>query len=176
MSTDGQVVGTDQFTVFIQNVCGRHLVLVAGLNHDKFAQTGCFVGFNTISYTFDYILELDASGGFGNDYSVEGVPLGYHFALSYHLSVLLIQCTSVGNVLAQQDNSGVYVHKADFGQTAYNRHGCLALIVCNVHSTQLFKLKTCVILGLNHGICRCITGHTTGVERTQSKLGTGLTN
>ena len=32
------------------------------------------------------------------------------------------------------------------------------------------------VLGLNHGICCCITGHTTGVERTQSKLGTRLTN
>src|SRR3712207_7571457 len=41
---------------------------------------------------------------------------------------------------------------------------------------KIIKLKTAVVIGHNAGIGRRITGHTTGLESTKSKLGTGLTN
>ena len=71
------------------------------------------------------------------------------------------------------------VDETDFSQTAYN-HLALNLAILSLlnkrNSTKLVELDTAVVLGNDRRVSCSVGSHTTGVERTESKLCTGLTD
>ncbi len=175
MATDGEVVGTQQFAILVQYVTGRNLVAVLRLYDDVLALLGGLVCLHAVGDILYDVLELYLTGRLGNDNRVERIPLGHDVALLDEVALLLEQGAAVRNVLAEQHDAGLGLHKADFSQAADHDLGRTG-IGLGIYGTQFLKLEACIVLGLYLSIGNGVAGHTTGVERTQRQLCTGFTD
>ncbi len=91
MTAHGEVVGTDDVAIGVDNVAGRHLQLVARLGDNLLGQAGGFVGLGTEGDTLDDVVELQRTGILGDDNGIEGVPLGNLVALLHHVAILEVE-------------------------------------------------------------------------------------
>ena len=99
MSSDGEVVGTNEFSVLVDDVAGGDARLLFGFYDYKLAQTCCFVGFYTVGHTFDDIFEFCYTGAFGYDYGVERIPFSNDFAFLHYVAFVCKEFGTVGYVL-----------------------------------------------------------------------------
>ena len=175
VSTHREVIGSDLLSLGVDNITGGHLRLILRFGDNLLGQTGCFVGFGTEGNTLHHVVELECTTVFGHDYCVEGVPLGNLVTLLHHVASLEIERRTVRYVHRREYNLRVGVNETDLTQTAHN-HLALVAILIERHRSQLLKLEHTVVLGNDRGIGGCVGSHTTGVERTERQLGTGLTN
>ena len=92
----------------------------------------------------------------------------------------MIQRRTVRNIQCSKDDVCIWINETDFGQVAYY---LLALDIISFliflderNSAQLIKLDTRLVLRSNLSIGSSVRRNTTGVECTESKLSTRLTN
>ena len=111
---------------------------------------------------------------------IERIPLGNKVAFLNLISMLEIERAAVWHVHSRKYYLGVGIDKPNLGKTAYNhlalnlRTIWLALYIR--YCAKLIELYERIVLCNNAGIGSCITSHTTGMERTKSKLSSWLTN
>ena len=176
VAVDGEVVGADEFAVLVDDMTGGHAALLLALDDDALAQTGGFVFLDTVGNAFLDILELDGTGMLGDDDGVEGVPLGDDGTLLDLVALVDEELRAVGHVLGGEDDTGILVDEADFGQTADNDLAGAAVLVDDIDGTEFVELYAAVALGHDGGVGGGVGGDTTGVERTEGKLRTGFTD
>ena len=71
------------------------------------------------------------------------------------------------------------INKTDFSQSAYNHFALAVALLTFFHKrngTKFIEFDTRIVLRNNRSIGSSITCHTTGVESTERKLCSGLTN
>ena len=162
------------------DVAGGHAVAVLRVYHDTLLKTSGIVGLGTIGDTFEHVVEAHNACIFADDYGIERVPLGYEVALLHLVAMLEVERATVWHVHRREHDVGVRVDEADFGQTADNHlaveFGLVGLALGERNGTKLVELNLRVVLGNDAGIGCCVTSHTTGVEGTERKLCTRLTN
>ena len=172
----GEVVGTEHIAVGVEHIAGRNLGVVLGVDDNLLGKTCGIVGLGLEGDTVDDVVEAQCTGIFGNDERIEGVPLGDEVALLDDVAVLVVEDRTVGQVEGREDDIGIGVDESDLTQTAYDHTAILGLVVAEGNVAHLFKLNAGVVLGNDAGVGGCITSHTTGVECTQCKLCTRLTD
>ena len=75
VSTEREVVVTNDIAVLILDVDTRDEVTVLGLDDDHLLETRGFIRLDTVGRALDEIIEDDLTRGFGDDEGVEGVEL-----------------------------------------------------------------------------------------------------
>ena len=96
MTTHGEVVGTYLLTIGTDDVTGRNPGTVFRLGDDLLGKTSGLVGLGTECDALNDIVELQRTSILGDDDSVEGIPLGYLFALLNHVARLEVERGTVG--------------------------------------------------------------------------------
>ena len=100
VSTHREVISTYQVTIFCRNMSRRNFCLILRFDNDDFTQTGSFIRFYLISYVLNHTLELNLTGCFSNNNSVERVPFSNQFTLLNHITVSSIQFRTVRNIMS----------------------------------------------------------------------------
>ncbi len=157
--------------IVIELGCG-HLRTVLRLDDDFLAEVGALVALRAERHALFHILEADLTTLFRNDNGVEGVPFANHVANLHGVAVLEIEFRTVRDVSSGQDDPGFGLDNTHLSHTAYNDANTILVL----DRTELVDLKFAVVAGSDvlHG-CH-VACHTTDVERTESKLRTGLTD
>ena len=176
VTVDGEVVGAEGVAVFVDDVCTGHYATFLGLDDDAFTQTGGFVFFDTVGATFLDVFEDNATADFSNDDGIEGVPLGHEGALGEALAFADEELRAVGDVLRGEDDAGVLVDEASFGETGNDDLAGGAVFADYVDGAEFVELYAAIVFGDDGGVGGCTTGDTTGVEGTEGELGTGFTD
>ena len=175
MATDGEVIGTQDVAVLVQDVTSGNLVAVLRFNDDVLALLCSLVGLHAICYVLDNVLELNLTSRLCYDNRVEGIPLSDYIALLYDISLVLKQGAAIRYILSEQYYTSLRFNKANFGQTTHDNLIGTIVSLC-LYSTKFLKFQTSLVLCLNLCIGNGITCHTTGMESTQSQLSTRLTD
>ena len=179
VSTHGEDIGAERLSVLVLHVAGRHEVTVFGLGDDTLFQAGGLIMVGLIGLAFGHILKFQLTGKLAHDDGIEGVPTGNHIALVHHGVVLIIERASIGHRQCGEHDARIEVDEPHLGQTAHHHlalAGCVGGILYERNRAQLVELDACVVLCHDGGIGGGIGGHTTGVERTEGKLCTRLTD
>ena len=176
MSAYREVVSTEHFTIGTDDIAGRNLRLVLGLGDNLLGQTGRIVGFGVEGDAFNDILELQCSGIFGDDNGIEWVPFGHQVALFHAIALFEVERRTVGNIERAQNNLGIRVDEAYFGQSAHDHLALLVVLIGERNGANLVEFDLSVVLCNDTCIGCGVTGNSSGVEGSQRKLCTRLTN
>ena len=117
MAVDGEVVGAEGLSIFVDDVGSGHEATLLRFDDDAFTQTGGFVFLYAVGDTFLDIFKDDATGRLGDDDSIEGIPFGNERSLFDVLALIDEELRTVRNILRGEDDTGVVVDEAHFGQT-----------------------------------------------------------
>ena len=117
VAVDGEVVGAEGLSVFVDDVGSGHEAALLRFDDDAFTQTGGFVFLYAVGDTFLDIFKDDATGRLGDDDSIEGIPFGNERSLFDVLALVDEELRTVRNILRGEDDAGVVVDEAHFGQT-----------------------------------------------------------
>ena len=143
---------------------------------DDFTQTGSVIDICLVSHVFNHCFEFNLTRSFGNDNSVERVPLSDELTLFYHFTVSSIELGTVRYVMCRKYDTCIYIHKTQFSQTTYyNLHG-FAHFVDRINGTEFFEFQTGVVLGNDARIGSDVTCSTPCVEGTECQLSTRFTD
>ena len=124
-------------------------------------------------------MELQRTGIFGNNDGIKWVPLSDEVTFLNDITLFIIERSTIRHVERTEYDVGIRIDKTNFRQTADNHltlHVAIDTILNEGYRAKFVELKSAVVLSYDTSIGRCITCHTTGVERTKSKLCSRLTN
>ena len=179
MAAYREVVCTDNLAVCIKHVAGRHLRLVLRVGDDLLGKTCRLVGLSTVCDALDNVVEAERTCVLCNDNGVERVPLSDEVALLHNVAILEVERRTVRHVDRSECDVGIRVDELQLCKTAHYHLAVdvlLAVVLYERNDTEVLKLKLAVVLCCDRSVGCCVTSHTTGVEGTESKLCTRLTD
>jgi hypothetical protein len=179
MSAHREVICSQHLSLVVNNVDHRNGVVVARLDDDTLGHTRGLVGLGFIGQAFDDIAETQCTGVLADDHGIEGVPLTNNVSLLDNIVGLEEQRATVWHVQCGQHDVCIEIDELNLGQTAHNHltfNLGLAALVDERYGTKAVEPQLGVILRFHAGIGSGVLGHTTGVERTERKLCTRLTD
>ena len=140
-SLDRQVVRTEDITLLVNDIGGRHLGLILGIGDADLTHTCLLVGFALASYTFDHILVAQRTGLLDNQRSLVRIPLADECTLVVLLPRSDEQLGSVRDVERIEHDTCLLVLELKLVQTADNDHvtgiGGDSTQVLNIHYTRV---------------------------------------
>ena len=87
----------------------------------------------------------------------------------------MVERRTVRHVHGRKNNLGIRVDESNLAKTA-DYHLALSSVFVKRHGAEFLKLEQAVVLCHDRGVGCSVGCHTTGVERTESKLCTRLTD
>ena len=90
--------------------------------------------------------------------------------------MLEIELATIRNILVRKNNIGIRIDKTDFCQSADNHLASHIVLIDKVNGTKFVKFYASIVFGNDAGVGSSVTSNTTGVESTEGKLRTRLTN
>ncbi len=154
----------------------RYTGFLLGLDNNLLAKTSGLIDIHTVGNIVDYVFKLNLTAKFGNDYGIERIPFRNNSTLFHYITLVYEKFCTVGNVLRGDCDSCIFVYKVNLCQTSYNDFTSRTVIVCDINCTKFLEFQTGFVFRHNGSVCCCIGSHTTGVECTESKLCTRLTD
>ena len=173
VATHGEVVGADHCAVLVDDVASRHLGAVLGVDDDFLSQSRGLIGLSLEGDALLDVVEPQATRIFGDDDSIEGVPLGDERASLDLVVGLEVERATIRHIDRGEHDVGIGIDETHLGETADHHLAHLAILL-EGHGTQLVELKASLVLRHDGGVGGGIGSHTTGVERTEGKLCTRL--
>ena len=113
MASHGEVVSSQDFTVLIYHITGRHLGVVFRVGDNLFGQTSRLIGLGLIGNALGNVVEPKRTSIFGHDNGIERIPLGNEVALLYHVVLFIVKGRTVRHIERREHDIGMRVYEAN---------------------------------------------------------------
>src|SRR5690606_34442620 len=158
----------------IDNLDGRVLRFITGLNDDLFFVSGLLIRLFTESNSFNNGVEFNLTRKFGNNHGIIWIPIDQFLAFLDFLPIFYKKVRTVRNNLLVHDFA-ISIDNLDFARTTqYNMIG--SFVTLFFYGTYVFEFYCTFVLGNDGRFGSNIGCCTPNVERTKCQLCTWLTD
>ena len=149
---------------------------VLRLDNDSIFKASGGILLNLIGNAFDNVLVTDNTSMLVDDNGIEWVPFGDNIALLNLRSALKEECRTITDSSLLKGHTGIGILDTHFGHTANDNLLDASIELRGIDGTEFLDDEVTIIASLEVVDCNDATCDTTGVEGTEGKLGTRLTN